>query len=123
MYTRKEIENMVSKCVKTPGIKHISDMLEEIQNRMYSIIKDELYYTPDKFTQNRVGQRNSKFVELCADEKWDEALLIADTMNKEVLTTNTADGGKLFHDFVEKIKNSSDYISIVRSMKLSKLVS
>lgn len=118
MYSRKEIEDIVSQYVITDdGITHISDMLSEIQNRMFSVIKDRLYYTPDDFTKNRAGQRNSKFVELCASEKWDDALLIGDYMNKEILLKTP-----IFQNFVKSIKESSDYISTIREMKLKSIL-
>ena len=46
MYTRGEIRKIVEQYVITDdGVTHISDMLEEIQNRMFSVIKDTHYYT------------------------------------------------------------------------------
>lgn len=114
MYTRGEIRKIVEQYVITDdGVTHISDMLEEIQNRMFSIIKDTHYYTPDKYTQSRAGQRSSKFVELCASEKWEDALSMADYMNKTILEKTPC-----FQNFVKSIKESSDYISTTREMKL-----
>jgi hypothetical protein len=118
MYTRGEIRKIVEQYVITDdGVTHISDMLEEIQNRMFSVIRDRLYYTPDKFIQSSAGQRNSKFVELCASEKWEDALTMADYMNKVILEKTPC-----FQNFVKEIKASPDYVSTIREMKLRSIL-
>lgn len=119
MYNRNHIVDFIySKVqwmtVSDESIYHITDMLEEIQKRMFSTIKGDLYYTPDKFTRDRYGQRNSKFVELCCEENWDYALSIVDRINKETLEKTT-----IYQDFVKEIKSSSEYISILRDKKLN----
>jgi len=118
MFNRKQIEIFTSKYVNQTGLKHISDMLEEIQNRMFSQIQDKLYYTPDKFTKDKAGKRNSKFIELCANGNWKDALFIADARNKEILS-----GTPLFQEFIDKVKSSPGYIAIKRNMTLSSIFS
>lgn len=119
MYDRKKLVDFIyskttGMSITDEGVRHIVDILNEIQNRMFSVIKDELYYTPDKFTRDRAGQRNSKFVELCCDKNWDYALFIGDRINKETLEKTT-----IYQDFVKEIKSSSEYISILRDKKLN----
>lgn len=116
MFSRREIENYVEIYVKQEGVRHISDMCEEIQNRIFSQVTDRLYYAPDKYTQSRAGLRNSKFVELCSDENWEYAEGIADRMNKEILTQT-----ECFKKFVKMVKTSPEYVSIIRNMKLGLL--
>lgn len=112
MFTRDEILQRVGVHVNELGIKHISDMLVEIQDRIYSCVRDIKYYNESEYIKKMAGKRNSKFVELCAEEKWEDANMIADNMNKQILTT------PLFKEFIKEIKSSSDYIQIVRDMKL-----
>jgi len=121
MYNRKDLVNFINS--KTTGmtvtdeaVRHITDILEEIQNRLFSLVNDRLYYTPDKFIQSRAGQRSSKFVELCADENWEYAMNMGDRINKETLEKTT-----IYQDFVREIKSSSDYVSILRDNKLKLL--
>lgn len=121
MYSRKDLVNFIHSktigmTVADEAIRHITDILEEIQNRLFSLVNDRHYYAPDKFTQVRAGQRSSKFVELCADENWDYAMGIGDHINKETLTQTT-----IYQDFVRDIKSSGDYISIMRDNKLKLL--
>ena len=94
MYNRKDLVNFINS--KTTGmtvtdeaVRHITDILEEIQNRLFSLVNDRLYYTTDKFIQSRAGQRSSKFVELCADENWEYAMNMGDRINKETLEKTT----------------------------------
>ncbi len=100
MKTRKEIEDLVSKQVKTEaGIKHISDMLEGIQDYI-------MYKLP-----------TSKFMQLCGDENWEYATGMGDFMNKEILTKTT-----IFQDFVKTVKTSPEYISKIREKKLNEIL-
>ena len=117
-FNRKEIEGFITErlygLTYNPSvITHVIDMLDEIQKRILSQISDRLYYTPDKFSHSQAGLRNSKFVELCADERWEEADLIGDRINKDTLSQTT-----IYQDFVKNIKSSGEYRSIVRNMKL-----
>lgn len=118
MYDRKQLRDfihskIVGMTITDEAIRHVIDMLEEIQNRMFSVVTDRLYYTPDKSTRDRAGQRSSKFVELCSDENWDYAADMGDRINKETLEKTT-----IYQDFVKLIKSSSEYVSIMRDNKL-----
>lgn len=100
MKTRKEIEELVSKQVVTSeGIKHISDMLEGIQDYI-------MYKLP-----------TSKFMQLCGDENWEYAAGMGDFMNKEILAKTT-----LFQEFVKTVKTSPEYISKIREEKLNEIL-
>lgn len=99
MKTRKEIEELVNKHVTPEGVRHISDMLEGIQDYI-------MYKLP-----------TSKFMQLCGDENWVYAAGMADIMNKEIVTQTT-----LFQDFVNIVKTSPEYISKIREEKLNEIL-
>lgn len=99
MKTRDEIEKLVSKQVSDAGIKHISDMLEGIQEYI-------MYKKP-----------TSKFMQLCSDENWGYAVAMADLMNKEILIQTT-----IFQDFVKIVKTSPEFISKRREEKLNEIL-
>lgn len=90
MYTKDQIVEMVQGYVNITewfhlysdqfAVKHIADMLDGIQEYL-------LYNKP-----------NCKFVELCAEEKWERAISVADSINKEVLKNTT-----LFQTFVSVV--------------------
>lgn len=58
----------------------------------------------------------SGFVTAVAEENWIKALGVADTRNKEVF------GIKLFHKFVEYVKQTPAYISKMREERLNKIL-
>jgi hypothetical protein len=92
IYTRKEIEVMVDKLVKSEGLKHISDMLEEIQDFLLN------------------NKPTSNFCKQCAIGNWDYAIGVADKMNKEILTKTT-----LFQDFVRVVGRQSKVNKILEN--------
>ena len=94
MYSREEIVKMTEKYVTSDGVRHISDMLEEIQHHMLT------------------GRRNSNFVELCAKEDWVYAAGVADKMNKEILTQTP-----LFKDFVKDIKREKRLNFLIKDVE------
>jgi hypothetical protein len=57
----------------------------------------------------------SNFIKQCVLEDWKYATAIADPLNKELL------GDDFYQDFVRDVKNSSDFISMVRNIKLESL--
>jgi hypothetical protein len=97
--TRKEIEELVSRQVTPQGVKHISDMLEGIQEYIF-------YKKP-----------TSKFMQLCSDENWKYAAGMGDSMNKEIVTQTT-----IFQDFVKMVKTSPEYVSKIREEKLNEIL-
>ena len=76
--------------------------------QMLCLIKDKMF-NPDK--------PESKFITLCAEEKWDYAISIADHRNKEAF-----EYCDLFPKFVEDIKKSPEYIQFSRERKLSQII-
>lgn len=103
MYSRQDIERIVRTEVKTEGLKHISDMLEEIQRYLIYNAVSPIY--------------TSNFVKRCADESWDYAAGISDSMNREILTETT-----IFQEFVKSVKSLPEYISIKREIIINKLL-
>lgn len=99
MYSRADIEKIVRVKVKEEAVKHIADMLEEIQQHI-------VYETP-----------TSNFTKRCAEECWVYAAGIGDSMNKEILTKTT-----IFQDFVKSVKSSPEYISKIREQKLDEIL-
>ena len=78
-----------------PCAKHISDMLEDIQEHMMN------------------KKPACKFVEVCAEEDWTIAERIADSMNKEVLQKKP----RIFKDFVRDIKREKRLNFLIEDVK------
>ena len=108
MFSKEELSKRVNKInwvhsdTKSEKIKHTIFLLGEIQKFIYSRVDGSECYP-------------SNFIKQCVLEDWKYATAIADPLNKELL------GDDFYQDFVRDVKNSSDFISMVRNIKLESL--
>ena len=97
MYSREQIEKIVGKWYDSiteyhPGDDiHVCDMLEGIQDYL-------LYNKPP-----------SKFMQFCAEEKWDGAYGVADQTNRGVLKATT-----IYQDFVRVVGREKKLNTILK---------
>lgn len=99
MYSREQIEKMVGKSfTNNPNVNymagddiHVCDMLVCIQDYL-------LYNKPV-----------SRFMQFCAEEKWDGAYGVADQINREVLKNTT-----IYQDFVKVVSRERKINKILK---------
>jgi hypothetical protein len=124
-FNRKDVENDVWNVVNSfsslgkytfeSASEHIILMLFEINKYAFSQVQDDEFYSESKYVRDRSGAPVCSFAKYCFNENWKVITEgVSDDLNMTILKGNT-----LYQDYVEKIKNSSEYISMQRNSKLS----
>ena len=98
-------------------VNHLTFMLSEINKYHFSKIEDKKFYSDSKYLKDKSGEPVCNFAKICSQENWEAAKCVGDELNRAILTHTT-----LYQDYVIEIKNSSEYISIQRNLKLRLLV-